>query len=52
MSYWSSGYIGSRLVRVEMGLQPDPLLAYRADNYAQKVAEERGLAAVSGSAIQ
>ncbi len=39
-------------VRVEMGLQPDPLLAYRADNYAQKVAEERGLAAVSGSAIQ
>jgi len=39
-------------VRVEMGLHPDPLAAYRADHYAQKVADERGLAAVGGSAIQ
>jgi len=31
-------------VREEMGLQPDPLAAYRADNYAQRVAEERGVA--------
>jgi L-rhamnose isomerase/sugar isomerase len=39
-------------VRAEMGLQPDPLQASRADSYAKQVAEERGLAAVSGSAIQ
>ncbi|MBC8171775.1 MAG: L-rhamnose isomerase [Anaerolineae bacterium] len=38
-------------MRVEMGLNPDPLAAYRADNYMQKVAEERGLAA-GGSAMQ
>ena len=31
-------------VRHEMGLQPDPIAAYRADNYAQKVAAERGSA--------
>jgi L-rhamnose isomerase/sugar isomerase len=29
-------------VRIEMGIHPDPLLAYRQDNYAQKVAQERG----------
>lgn len=29
-------------VRVEMGINPDPIAAYRADNYAQKVAAERG----------
>lgn len=31
-------------VREEMGLHPDPIEAYRKDNYAQKVAEERGSA--------
>jgi L-rhamnose isomerase / sugar isomerase len=39
-------------VRVEKGLNPDPIAAYRADSYAKKVADERGLAAVSGGAIQ
>lgn len=28
-------------VRVEMGRQPDPLIAYRASGYAKKIAEER-----------
>jgi L-rhamnose isomerase/sugar isomerase len=36
-------------VRVEMGLHPDPIAAYRADSYAQKVADERGLAVLGGS---
>lgn len=31
-------------VRTEMALNPDPLAAYRADDYAQQVAEERGIA--------
>jgi L-rhamnose isomerase/sugar isomerase len=31
-------------VRQEMGLHPDPIAAYRADNYAKRVAEERGVA--------
>jgi L-rhamnose isomerase/sugar isomerase len=31
-------------VRQEMGLHPDPIAAYRADNYAKKVAESRGAA--------
>ncbi len=31
-------------VRQEMGLQPDPIAAYRADDYAQRVAKERGVA--------
>ncbi len=31
-------------VREEMGLHPDPIAAYRADNYAEKVAQERGSA--------
>jgi|FLYN01.1.fsa_nt_gi L-rhamnose isomerase/sugar isomerase len=35
-------------VRTEMGLHPDPIEAYRADNYAQRVAQERGVAAVGG----
>ncbi|MFN8448792.1 MAG: L-rhamnose isomerase [Anaerolineae bacterium] len=39
-------------VRTEMGLAPDPFAAYRADSYAQKVADERGMAAMSGSAFQ
>jgi L-rhamnose isomerase / sugar isomerase len=39
-------------VRIEKGLNPDPLAAYRADGYAKKVADERGLATVSGGAIQ
>lgn len=29
-------------VRIELGLHPDPLAAYRADSYADKVAQERG----------
>ncbi len=29
-------------VRTEMGRHPDPVAAYRADNYAQRVAAERG----------
>lgn len=35
-------------VRVEMGRQPDPLAAYRADDYARKAAAARGTVAVSG----
>jgi L-rhamnose isomerase/sugar isomerase len=35
-------------VRLEMGLPPDPIAAYRADSYAQRVAEERGKASDSG----
>ncbi len=38
-------------VRTEMGLHPDPIAAYRADTYAQKVAEERGIAISAGGAI-
>ncbi len=29
-------------VRVEMGLQPDPIAAYRADDYTRRMARERG----------
>jgi L-rhamnose isomerase/sugar isomerase len=35
-------------VREEMGLNPDPIAAYRADDYAKRVAEERGTAAAGG----
>jgi L-rhamnose isomerase/sugar isomerase len=28
-------------VRQESGLHPDPMAAYRADNYAQRIAKER-----------
>lgn len=35
-------------VRKEMGLNPDPIAAYQADDYAKKVAEERGTAAAGG----
>jgi L-rhamnose isomerase/sugar isomerase len=35
-------------VRSEMGINPDPIAAYRADNYVEKVAKERGTG-VSGS---
>lgn len=35
-------------VRVEMGRQPDPLAAFRADSYAEKVARARGTAEISG----
>jgi L-rhamnose isomerase/sugar isomerase len=35
-------------VRVEMGRHPDPIAAYRADDYAQRVAEERGSASGVG----
>jgi L-rhamnose isomerase/sugar isomerase len=34
--------------RIEMGRDPDPLAAYRADNYAKRVAEERGTIDASG----
>lgn len=34
-------------VRREMGIHPDPLAAYRLDNYAQRMAEIRGLAPAS-----
>lgn len=37
-----------RQVRQEMGIHPDPMAAYHADNYAQKVAEERGSAEGGG----
>jgi L-rhamnose isomerase/sugar isomerase len=35
-------------VRVEMGLDPDPLAALRASGYEQKVAAERGVASGAG----
>jgi L-rhamnose isomerase/sugar isomerase len=38
-------------VRAEMGIHPDPVAAYRADDYAAKVAAERGTGR-GGSAIQ
>ncbi|MCC6801765.1 MAG: L-rhamnose isomerase [Anaerolineae bacterium] len=34
--------------RIEMGRQPDPIAAYRRDNYAQRVAEARGKASDGG----
>ena len=36
-------------VREEMGLHPDPIAAHRAGDYAQRVAQERGVTALSGS---
>ena len=36
-------------VREEMGLNPDPMAAYRAGDYAAKVAEERGVVSAGGS---
>lgn len=36
-------------VRIEMGLDPDPLTAFRASGYAEKVAQERGVQTPSGS---
>ncbi|MBI5669552.1 MAG: L-rhamnose isomerase [Chloroflexi bacterium] len=38
-------------VREELGVPVDPIAAYRADTYAQKVADERGLAMTTGGAI-
>ncbi|HIC88756.1 MAG TPA: L-rhamnose isomerase [Anaerolineae bacterium] len=35
-------------VRIEMGLHPDPIAAFKASGYAQKVAEERGTAGGGG----
>jgi len=36
-------------VRLEMGLDPDPVAAFRRSGYAEKVARERGIAvAASG----
>lgn len=34
--------------REEMGLHPDPIAAFRADDYAQRIAEERGTEAGGG----
>lgn len=39
-------------VRTEMDRPVDPMATYRADNYAKKVADERGLVISSGGAIQ
>jgi L-rhamnose isomerase/sugar isomerase len=36
-------------VRVEMGLDPDPIAVFKASGYAEKVAEERGKASSEGS---
>jgi L-rhamnose isomerase/sugar isomerase len=36
-------------VREEMGVPADPIMAYREDGYAKRVADERGAAAISGS---
>jgi L-rhamnose isomerase/sugar isomerase len=36
-------------VRKEMGVPADPIAAYRADNYAQKAAQERGTASAGSS---
>jgi L-rhamnose isomerase/sugar isomerase len=36
-------------VRVEMGLDPDPIAAYHASDYPARVAQERGRAEVDGS---
>lgn len=38
-------------VREELGVPVDPVAAYRADTYPQKVADERGLATTTGGAI-
>lgn len=35
-------------VRIEMGLPPDPIAAFRNDSYAQRIAEERGKASDGG----
>jgi L-rhamnose isomerase/sugar isomerase len=35
-------------VRKELGVPEDPIAAYRADNYAQRVAQERGKASDGG----
>jgi L-rhamnose isomerase/sugar isomerase len=35
-------------VREEMGINPDPIAAYRADDYASRVAKERGTADAGG----
>jgi L-rhamnose isomerase/sugar isomerase len=35
-------------VREEKGLNPDPIAAYRADDYASKVAQVRGKSVISG----
>ncbi len=36
-------------VRIEKGLNPDPIAAHRGSNYTQKIAEDRGSAANSGA---
>ncbi len=35
-------------VRTEKGIDPDPIAAYRANNYAQRIAAERGTSAATG----
>jgi L-rhamnose isomerase/sugar isomerase len=39
-------------VRAEMGVPTDPLAVYRADDYARRVADERGIATNLGGGIQ
>ena len=39
-------------VREEMGLAPDPIAAYRASGYQEKVAAERGAARPRGSGYE
>ncbi len=36
-------------MRVEIGRDPDPIATFRRDEYAQKIAKERGIADASGS---
>jgi L-rhamnose isomerase/sugar isomerase len=35
-------------LRVEMGLEPDPIAAYKASGYEEKIREERGISTPSG----
>lgn len=39
-------------VRIEMGLAPDPMEAYRSSGYEQKIRSERGIAAPSAGGFQ
>jgi len=39
-------------VREEMGLAPDPIAAYRASGYQEKIAAERGAAPPRGSGYE
>ena len=39
-------------VRIEMGLEPDPIAAYRASGYEKKIRDERGTAGPGGGGFQ